>query len=153
MNRISRTLGVVLVLAVPALAHAQEWSAEQEEVWATVEGLWDAYASEDMDRWYGYVDEDYRGWGPTTLLVTKADTRKWNEHTAKTSSVVLYTIKPAAIDIHGDVAIVFYRYQLLTADKDEKETQEMGRWADIYRKKNGRWLLISDLWLLRKTDD
>ncbi len=151
MTRTRWTLGIVLVFALPALAHAQEWTPEQNEVWATVEGLWKAMAAEDMDEWYAYIDEDYRGWDGASLLLTKADTRKWNEHIASTSSVVLYTVKPAAIDIHGDVAIAFYNYQLLSADNDGKETLEIGRWADVYKKKDGRWLLIADMWLLRKT--
>ena len=51
---------------------------------------------------------------------------------------------PLAIDIHGDVAIVFFSYRLLLQDKDGEETVEKGRWTDIYRKKGKRWLLIAD---------
>jgi ketosteroid isomerase-like protein len=49
-----------------------------------------------------------------------------------------------AIDIHGDVAIVFLGYQYIRKNQAGEETFERGRWMDVYRRTDGRWLLIAD---------
>ena len=58
--------------------------------------------------------------------------------------MIAYDMHPLAIDIHGDVAVVFFSFRALYEDQDGKKTVEYGRWTDIYRKSGGRWLLIAD---------
>ena len=54
-----------------------------------------------------------------------------------------------------DASVAMYTEDAIRMQPDmpalegRKETQETGRWADVYQKKNGRWFLIADVQLLR----
>jgi ketosteroid isomerase-like protein len=147
MKQIDRCL--VLAMGMTALlAHSaagQEWSPAQREVWEAVEALWAASESGSAAAWSATISDDYRGMsvneaGPTT----KAQGRAWRQHYVTTRTTRARTLIPLSIDIHGDVAIVFYGYQLIMETDAEGETFESGRWMDVYRNTDGRWLLIAD---------
>lgn len=124
---------------------AQTWSPRQQEVWRAVEALWVAGTSGDVDGYYDLVSDDYRGWSNAMRFpTTKAEHRPWSVHWQSTHKVILYDMFPLAIDIHGDIAVVFFSYRALSKDKDGKETLKKGRWTDIYKKTGERWLLIAD---------
>ena len=57
---------------------------------------------------------------------------------------VFYRIHPLAIDLHGDVAIVFYSFVADTELPNGSRSTSTGRWTDVFRKEGGRWLLIAD---------
>lgn len=142
-----RSLGilVVLLLLAPAPGHPQEWSPEQAEVLATLQELWRFSGTLDFDRWFDRVSEDYRGWS-----VAATDPRgrgEWIEEARQRLGGprrVHHQILPKAIDIHGDVAIVYYLYAALTRSQEGAYSLSRGQWTDTFRKVDGRWLLIAD---------
>ena len=58
--------------------------------------------------------------------------------------MILYHLYPFAIDLHGDIAIVFYSYQQVIEQKDGSDKDDQGKWTDVYQKIDGKWLLIAD---------
>jgi ketosteroid isomerase-like protein len=123
----------------------QEWSAEQKEVWATVENLSQAWADGDYNKIQGFIAEDYRGWGENSPApFTKKEDQPWAERWLLKNKIVLFSLYPFAIDIHGDIAIVFYSFKNVLEQKDGSEQEWQGKWTDIYRKIDGKWLLIAD---------
>jgi hypothetical protein len=60
-----KNLLVLLVLLLPFLflsnVHAQQWSAEQKEVWKSVETYNELSANRD-EGFINYFDDSYRGW-------------------------------------------------------------------------------------------
>ena len=75
--------------------------------------------------------------------MTKAEAAPWHDLILSRLPVAR-TLFPIAIDIHGDVAIAFYYYQLTARNEAGAETLERGRWMDVYRNTGGGWLLIAD---------
>ena len=144
-SALALTIVAVAVMALPSQTAAQKWTPDQQEVWQAVESLWKAWTSGDVAGYYNLVSDDYRGWNNSMRFPTsKAAHRPWSDHWHKDNKTVLYDMFPLAIDIHGDVAIVFFSFRVLLQDKDGEETVKKGRWTDIYRKTEGRWLLIAD---------
>ena len=136
-------LVLTLFFAQPSIA--QTWTPQQQEVWKAVGTLWKAGTSGDVDGYYALVSDDYRGWSDSMRFPTdKASHRPWSDHWHSGNRTVLYDMFPLAIDIHGDVAVVFFSFTVLTEDKDGKQTTKRGRWTDIYRKTGKRWLVIAD---------
>jgi ketosteroid isomerase-like protein len=143
------TKSLLIVLCITLLGSAQlfgqEWSDEQKEVWATVESGWQAWIDGDISEIQSFRADDYRGWdessqAPRTLKEFKA----WAERWIQKNKLVLFHISPVAIDIHGDIAIVFFSFQLVSEHKDGSEQDLKGNAIDIYRKINDKWLLIAD---------
>jgi ketosteroid isomerase-like protein len=133
-----------LLLVAPSL-HAQEWSAAQKEVWKNVEAYWALDAAGNLDGFMSYFHDNYIGWDINeTLPADKATARKFIEHEYKTNKTVLYNIKPVAINVFGNIAIVDYYYDTVGKDAEGKEKSRSGRWADIVMKQGDKWVLIGD---------
>lgn len=144
-------LSVLSVLICSQALSAQKWSPKQQEVWRNVEGIWAAWANGDVQAWYNLVSDDHRGWtDKMSFPATKKSNRKWDERWASTHKVILHRLFPLAIDLHGDVGVAFYNYEVLFEDKDGKEIREKGRWTEIHRKTDGKWLLIVDCGVIGK---
>ena len=104
---------LMMLFQVPALA--QEWSPAQQEVWAAVQELWQYSGALDFDPWFDRVADDYRGWAITDDTPRgKAAWREEAQDRLNRPRRVHHQIIPRAIDIHGDVAIVFYQYASLS---------------------------------------
>ena len=133
-----------LSLLTPAQpAHAQEWSPEQDEVLSTLKDLWRYSTEGDIDSWYALVSEDYRGWSVADPIPMDKAATRWR-NSQRNWQRIFYQIQPLAIDIHGDVAIIFYSYMADMAHPDGSRSTSTGRWTDVFRREGGRWLLIAD---------
>ena len=143
-------LSIITVLFVIILlsgnAFAQQWSAEQKEVWAGVEKYWEVEASGNAQAFMAYFDNSYMGWNNISPVpMSKANVSKWIEHGTMTSSTVLYTLNPLTIWVKGDFAFVHYYYAEIDKDKETgKNETNAGNWTDILMKKDGKWVLIGD---------
>ena len=147
MKTLSKSILIVLCITLLSSAQlfGQEWSEGQKEVWAVVDNLWQAWADGDINKIQSIVADDYRGWSENThATMTKKENKPWVERWLQKNNVVLYHLYPFAIDIHGDVAIVFYSYQQVIEQKDGSDKDDQGKWTDVYRKIDGKWLLIAD---------
>ena len=118
-----------LILATPS-ALAQEWSAAQKEVWSQVQARWELGAKQDLEGVMGCFHPDYSGWGNDEPLPNdKAAVRKWIEQDFKSRKTLVYDIKPVAIKLHGNTAIVHYCHSSLIKGSDGREKTETGRWT------------------------
>jgi ketosteroid isomerase-like protein len=134
---------LILILSVPLFA--QEWSSAQKEVWSNVETYWDLWAKRDVDGFLSYLHDDYSGWFyGAALPSTKSSSRKWLSDNFKAWEILVYEVNPAAIKIHGDVAIVHYFYSAMRKNKEGKRSGQSGRWTDILLKQGDKWILIGD---------
>ena len=123
---------------------SQEWSAAQKEVWAQVEGRWQAWVEGDFNKGYSFVSNEYRGWNENSYApYTVEEDKPWVERWLQKSKVVLINLHPFSIDIHGEVAIVFYSNQNVTEQKDGSDKDFQVKLTEVHRKINGKWLLIS----------
>ena len=133
----------LLFVGIPSYAH--DWSDAQVEVWNHVETYWELSANEDLEGFMSYFHDDFLGWAQGQWFPTnKADRRAYIERSFETSESVFYTLKPAGIKIHGDVAIVHYYYTRTFVDASGEQHSDAGKWTDILMKQGDRWVMIAD---------
>lgn len=117
---------------------AQQWSAEQKEVWTGVEAYWAIGMSENPMDVINYFDDSYFGWEyESGAPYSKADVQKTLRYWTTKGKTVPYTIMPARIWVNGNFAYVHYYYSLVNEGADGKLISERGRWTDILTKKAG----------------
>jgi len=139
------SLALVFVVCAAAPASAQQWSAEEQEVWQNVEAYWDLIAKEDVDEFMTYMDDDFLGWARGQWVpTTKNDRLVSLRHNLATTENVWYTLKPVGIKVHGDVAIAHYFFTSTDRDADGDEVTTTGYWTDILMKQGDKWVMIGD---------
>jgi len=146
LMNISIVLAVLLCLVgVSTPSSAQEWSAAQKEVWKNVEAYWALEAAGNVEGFMSYFHDNYMGWDINEPLpADKATVRKFVEYEMKAGKTLVYDIRPVAINVFANVAIVDYYYTRIGKDAEGKERSRSGRWADIVMKQGDKWVLIGD---------
>lgn len=133
----------LLVIAASGVL-AQEWSAEQKEVWNNVETYWDLLAKGDIDGFLTYFHDDFSGWqNAAPLPDKKSDRVKMIKFFSASSESLYHDIRPVAITVHDNMAIVHYFYTDVSSMDGEVEMMQ-GRWTDILVKDGDRWIMIGD---------
>ena len=136
-------LAVLCATLVATPLFAQEWSDAQKEVWKNVEAYQELATKRDVEGFLSYVHADVSGWIYSDALpADKATFRKWITHSFQTRKRLVNVVKPVAIKIHGNVAIVHYHYSRLIKDAEGKEKFHIGRWTHILMKQGNKWVMI-----------
>ena len=146
MFQTTKIFAIILfaVLFLSGKNYAQQWSAEQKEVWAGVEKYWDVNQSNPMD-FLQYFDDSYLGWNyQNEAPLVKSDVTKSFSYWTKKGKEQFHILTPAKIWVNGDFAYVHYYYSQVLESTDGKPTTERGRWTDILMKKGGKWMLVGD---------
>jgi ketosteroid isomerase-like protein len=124
---------------------ADQWTAEQKEVWAVEEKVWSLNKPTDMTEMLTYYHPDYAGWNYGNPVPSNKDrVNKWMSYWFGTGEVVVLDLIPMTIQVHGNFAFVHYYYRMVIKDKKGEEKMESGRWTDIWIKDGGKWLIIGD---------
>lgn len=136
---------IVVLLLLSFNVQAQQWSAEQKEVWTGVEAYWAVSLSENRMDFLNYFDDSYYGWEyENEVPHTKADVQKSLSYWTTKGKMVLYTITPARIWVSGNFGYVHYYYTQVYEGADGKPMTERGRWTDILMKKGNKWVMVGD---------
>jgi len=146
MLQTTKIFAIILfaVLFLNGKNYAQQWSAEQKEVWAGVEKYWDVNQSNPMD-FLQYFDDSYLGWNyQNEAPSVKSDVTKSFGYWTKKGKEQYHILTPAKIWVNSDFAYVHYYYTQVLESTDGKPTTERGRWTDILMKKGGKWMLVGD---------
>jgi hypothetical protein len=143
-NLISIFTILFVVIILSGNIFAQQWTAEQQDVWAGVEKYWEVNQSNPLD-FLQYFDESYLGWGyENESPSTKNDVTKSFGYWTKKGKEQYHILTPARIWVNGNFAYVHYYYTQVMESTDGKPRTEKGRWTDILMKKNGKWMLVGD---------
>ncbi|MFZ0390256.1 MAG: nuclear transport factor 2 family protein [Calditrichia bacterium] len=136
---------MLLAVIMNSSVQAQEWSSEQQAVWKNVNAYWDAFAGGNVNNMLSYYHDSYRGWGFNEPLPgTKSETQKGLKYFLQNNSIVMYNIKPVAINVLDDIAVVHYYYDMTFKSTEGEEQNTSGRWTDVLMKQGNKWLLIGD---------
>ena len=143
MKRVIPLVYASCVLALLALpAKAQEWSAEQLEVWEVVSKVWDLEMAGD-DAWMDLLHDSFQSWPQAELMPhDKADVARFVAAEAGEVNIVLQDISPVAIIVTGDTAVAHYYHTTITEDEDGHETTD-GRSTDILTRTRNGWRFVS----------
>ena len=142
MNRILTLLASLLILGSPSLTAAgpKEDVAEATQAWIA------AMNSHDPERVVALYDAEAVLWG------TRSPTLRDNPATVREYFNVLRTVPPEykgalaeqRIRVYGDFAINSGTYTFLgpARDADGKLISRPARFSFVYRKRDGRWLIV-----------
>ena len=122
---------------------AQEWTAEQEEVWEFEQACW---ATQELEVIMSCFHDDFLGWGlDNTLPTTKADRRPFFARSLETAEQVFLSLQRVAINVRGNTATVLYLATFTDRNREtDVETTRIERWTDIAVREGGRWSWIAD---------
>ncbi|QQS37457.1 MAG: nuclear transport factor 2 family protein [Ignavibacteriales bacterium] len=135
----------LFVIMISATVTAQQWSAEQTDVWKGVQAYWDAGTSGNVSAMMEYWDDSYYGWSYNNEAPgVKADITKAMSYWLKKGKEQFHVLTPARIWVNGDFAYVHYYYSQVIEQADGTPMTEKGRWTDILMKKGGKWVLVGD---------
>jgi ketosteroid isomerase-like protein len=120
----------------------QKWSRAEKEIWETVKAYWQAT---DVDSLMAYVHSEFVGWNVNdpmphnntvvhAMLANELDNR----------DIIFTKISPTGLKIHDNIAVVNYYFNILYKNIDGDQQVEKGRFTDILKKDDGKWLLIAD---------
>ena len=146
MLQTTKIIAIILfaVLFLSGKNYAQQWSAEQKDVWAGVQKYWEIDNNNPL-AYFKYFDDSYLGWAYSSEAPrTKEDAVKSSKYSSTKVKQVYNILTPARIWVNGDFAYVHYYYTQVSESNDGKSTTEKGRWTDILMKKNGTWMIVGD---------
>ena len=143
--KISLALTIIICLALTSSTFGQEWSAEQKEVWSSVEDYWELSSKGDLDGFLSYFHSSFSGWANVSAdPQNKTNREKVIRHFLPKTTTALYTITPQAIWVQANFAFVHYNYTEVEVDMEGKEQFNTGRWTDILMKDGNRWVMVGD---------
>jgi ketosteroid isomerase-like protein len=131
------------VLFLPLTAQAQEWTPEQQELWAWESACWE---TRDLETIMSCFHEDFVGWGiGNPKPTTKAERRPTFAESFETTESVSLDLQPLEIKIHGNTAVLVYLATTVTRNKETGvETRAVEKWTDVAMREGGRWVWIAD---------
>ena len=144
-NRVRVTGIFALVVALTSFgAAAQQWNAEQQEIWNLELQQWKMAAAEDLSWIDSMVHPNLSYWeSGQPMPQNLASLNRWNRYAAANGATLEQELMPISIVITGNVAVVNYYYQVAREDNDKKREMVTGRYMDVLMKDNGRWKFIA----------
>jgi ketosteroid isomerase-like protein len=144
-----RQLAALVALSIGLLPcevpGAETWSAEQKEVWKNVEAYWALDAAGDSQGFLAYFHSDYQGWNYNSAIPgSKQRATKFITHAHRVAKTLVYDLQPMTVRVYGETAFVHYFWTRVGKDAEGKEKRESGRWTDILRKQDGKWVMVAD---------
>jgi hypothetical protein len=133
-----------VLLAFAGVATAQNWSAEQKEVWQFEETQWKMAAAKDLSWMDTMVHPNVSYWDADKHLPQNlASMMRWNRYDSANNTVLEQELFPISIVITGNLAVVHYRYTQARENYRKERGMFTGRYTDILLKDGGSWKFIS----------
>jgi hypothetical protein len=141
---VATATAVLLLCTVADAASAQEWSAEQQEIWKVEQQQWKMSATKDMSWIDTMVHQNMKFWETGAPMPRdKASLKHWSRFDADNGSTLEQELFPISATITGNVAVVQYNYMIARENyKKERETVT-GHYTDVLVKEGGRWLFLT----------
>ena len=128
------------ILSVPHAASA----ATSDEIGKLEQEMNDAYAANDLPKYFGYYAHDLTQWLPEGRTDLPAYRKSWTAYIgagAKIRSVKLSDLH-IQVDPSGDAAVASYLLHVSTKEKDGKITEADYRESDVWFKRGGSWRVV-----------
>lgn len=130
------------MLVINTSVFCQEWSKEQKDVWQVSQKMEEFWAKRDLDGYMSCLHENFIGWfNEDPLPIDKNSLRNWESHWLGTVKIIRSESKPVSINVTGDIAISNCYSQALRQDANGTKLT-YSKWTDIYKRENGKWLII-----------
>jgi ketosteroid isomerase-like protein len=138
------SLPLLLALLFSTPGTAQQWDAEQLEVWGVIQAQWTATMEKDASWPDTFLADDFLGWGNEQPAPRDgASQRMWARYDMQNSTTLVQDLYPLGIVVHGDVAVAHYFYSTAAeTPQGERETTH-GRYTDVLVRDGGTWRFVA----------
>jgi len=141
---VATATAVLLLCTIASTASAEEWNAEQQEIWKFEQQQWKMSATKDMSWIDTMVHQNMTFWETGAPMPRdKASLKHWSRFDADNGSTLEQELFPISATITGNIAVVQYNYMIARENyKKERETLT-GHYTDVLVKDDGRWLFLA----------
>lgn len=131
-------------LTASGAAVAQDTAADEADVWAAIEGQWEAAEKGDNEWMDELLTDDFSGWGRGSPAPrSRSSTRMWDDFNDSQFKTLQHELYPLAIVVHDDVAVAHYLYTIAVEDKEDKVEVNNGRYTDVLIRTEDGWKFIA----------
>ena len=121
----------------------KDWTAEQKEVWVSVQGFWETIKKGDVEATLAGQHDNMLDWFSTNPdPLQKEILRSAYNNLVDRLKPTFVKLEPLSINIFKNVANVFYIYKWESANK---EISDKGRALVTLVKQDNKWLAIGSL--------
>ncbi len=119
-----------------------DWTDEQNSVWDSIEKHWEHLISKRVDEFIKYIHPDFLGFGhESPINIDRPWLEKWVGFWTKSTEIIICELRPIAIEIHDDIAIV--QYFIFTIEKNvEGGKRVIRRYTMTWKKNEAHWVVI-----------
>jgi ketosteroid isomerase-like protein len=146
-----KTAMLVSFLAlVCTTAYAQDSRKDEETLWKLEHDYWRYVEANDLAAYSKLWHKDFLGWPSVSAApVRKNHITDWvTSQTSKGLTFKAGELKPAAVQVTGDMAMVCYWITLKWVDKDGNGPSQTVRITHAWRKTGDEWQIIGGMSML-----
>jgi hypothetical protein len=141
------TISIFIAVFIISIGHqtfGEEWTQDQKEIWSVIQADWEANKNGDVESTLTCRHDK-------VLSIYSYDSSPYNKDQIRTSNQywlysddrpTSYNIKPIAIGIIDNVAIVFYWYEWRS---DLTGSSDKGRSMNTLIKLNNKWVTVGSM--------
>lgn len=135
------TITSLSLAAIATPLAAQQWEANQTEVWTAVSTAWADHVNSGT--WAEVLDPAGYGWNTNYPVPTSRDQMAArNDVFGDEGEVLHYQLDPIKITVNGDTAIAYYYANIVEKNYEGKRESSIERCADTLVKRNGNWRFL-----------
>ncbi len=135
----------LLSLAICTTSDAQQFSGEEQEVWAFIERCSDLFDAGDVEGSLGCFHEDFSGWGPGDPFPRgKKYAESIGAYITARQATRATELRPFTVRVYGNFAFAHYLRTWLEEQPDGSVVENKIAWTDLMLRENGRWYWIGD---------
>ncbi|MBW0145226.1 nuclear transport factor 2 family protein [Sphingomicrobium clamense] len=122
-------------------AKAQQWDAQQTEVWTAVSDSWKRNI--DNGAWHVDMVANAYGWsGNAVVPNSSSDIQRSSSIFGAEGEVLHYRLSPLQISVHGETAVAHYFAEVTETDHQGERENSTERCSDTLVKHEGRWKFL-----------
>jgi hypothetical protein len=141
---VATATAALLLCTVAGTASAEEWSAEQQEIWKVEQQQWKMSAAEDMSWIDTMLHPDMTFWETGAPMPrNKASLKHWSRFDADNGSTLEQEVFPISATNTGNIAVVQYNYMVARENYKKERERVTGHYTDVLVKEGGRWLFLT----------
>jgi ketosteroid isomerase-like protein len=131
---------LALILSAPPAATA----ATSDEIRKLEQEMNDAYAANDLAKYFGYYADDLTQWLPEGRTDLPAYKKSWSAYIGAGAKIQSVKLSDLHIQVgpSGDTAVASYLLHVATKEKDGKLTAGDYRESDVWFKRGGTWRVV-----------
>lgn len=147
LNKLIVILSILCVgMFYNPLTPAQEWSETEQEIWKNEKAYLEFRQKGDLEAMAEMWHENFVGWPswaeqPVNKEFAVAAIKERLSH----AKLVSFELKPAAIEVFGNVAINHYFVSGVWQDSEGNEVRTTTRITHTWMKQDGKWKIIGGM--------